>query len=291
MKIIPFAKNLTRLCRLPIAFLTSFSALTGYLLGIDRSLNSALLVTGGVFFLAAGASALNQYQERHIDSFMERTRQRPLPARAVTSGQAFLIAAILIMTGLLLLSFPGNHLPRLLGVFALAWYNGVYTFLKRVTAFAAVPGAVVGMLPPAIGWAAAGSSLSDPRLWALCFFFFMWQVPHFWLQMLDHGAEYEEAGLPTFSTVFAQEQFARTTFIWICATAVSSLLLPLYGTIRSPLVYFLLLPASGIVIVTGSRLLISLTKHRVLSAFRTINVYLLIIMSLLSLESFFLRIP
>lgn len=290
MKIMPTVKILSRLCRLPIAFLTSCSALTGHLLAADRSLSSALLLTGGVFLLAGGASALNQSQERHFDALMERTRQRPLPAGEVTFAQAVLFAAILIANGLLLLSLLGTALPFLLGVFSIIWYNGVYTRLKRITAFAAIPGAVVGMLPPAIGWTAAGASLSDPRLGVLCFLFFMWQVPHFWLQVLDHGGEYEQAGFPSFSRVFLKEQFARATFIWICATAVSTLLLPLYGTVRSPLVYFLLLPVSGLVIATGSRLLTSLTKQRVLSAFRTINAYIFIVMSLLSLDAFFSRV-
>ena len=63
-------------------------------------------------------------------------------------------------------------------------YNGVYTPLKRVSAFAAIPGGVVGSLPPVIGWAAGGGSVTDARILAVAFFFFVWQVPHFWSRIV-----------------------------------------------------------------------------------------------------------
>ena len=127
---------------------------------------------------------------------------------------------------------------------AVLWYNGPYTWLKKHSAFAAIPGALVGAIPPAIGWIAGGGSLLDPRLAVLSFFFFMWQVPHFFIHFLAFGGEYEAAGLPSLTAVFSRAQLARLTFKWIIATAVSLQLLIFCGLLGSPLVRISLIAIS-----------------------------------------------
>jgi protoheme IX farnesyltransferase len=285
-------KRAIGLYRLPIALFTAYSAITGFLLGPRPSFATGIMTAMAVLILAAGASALNQYQDRNFDARMERTRRRPLPSGLVTGREVLFAAGLSIATGLALLALVAGTGPFLLGVLALGWYNGVYTLLKRSTAFAAVPGAVVGMIPPAIGWSAAGGALADPRLFVLCFLFFMWQVPHFWLQVLHHGEEYEHAGLPTLIGLLSRPQIARITFAWISAAAASGMLLPLYGAMSSPLLYFpLLLPGAAWTVLKGRRLLSKEgTQAMTLSAFRTINAYLLLVMSLLTTDSLLFRI-
>ncbi len=278
-----FLKNLSTLCRLPIALMTGFSAFAGCLLAGRQSPLFAFMVSLGVLLLAAGASALNQYQEREIDSRMDRTRHRPLPSGEISPAHALVIALLLIGAGLALLSAFGTT-PILLGIFAITWYNGLYTWLKPMTAFAAVPGGLVGMIPPAIGWSAAQGMLSDPRLLAVCFFFFFWQVPHFWLQLLDHGGEYDRAGLPSLTGKLGRPAVCRLTYTWTIAAVVSALLLPLYGVVSSPGMYLVLVPAAVIVGAACFRLLHSWTRSRTLSAFRLINGYLLLVLSLLVIE-------
>ncbi len=165
-----------RLCRFPIAVYAAFSALAGYLLESPASFSNGLVAAVSVFVLSAGASALNQWQEQDVDARMDRTKQRPLPSGALSPIQAHAFALMLIFCGLALLSLLGKA-AFILGVSAAFCYNGVYTNLKRLTAFAAVPGALVGMIPPAIGWVAAGGGLSDPRLLILCFVFFCGRCP------------------------------------------------------------------------------------------------------------------
>ncbi len=282
-------KHISALCRLPIAVMTGLSAFAGCMLASSRPSLYALSVAAAVLVLAAGASALNQVQERDIDARMARTRNRPLPAGLISPAHALAVALVLMTAGSVMLAAFGTE-PLILGIIALVWYNGVYTPLKRITAFAAVPGGFVGMIPPAIGWCAAGGSISDPRLLAVGFFFFLWQVPHFWLQLLHHGEEYESAGLPSLTARLGKSAVCRLTHAWICAAAVSAFLLPLYGVMHSQRIYVLLVPAAAIVIVAGFRLLISLNSTRAHVAFRLINGYLLLVISLLSLEGL-LRMP
>ncbi len=292
MTVMTFLKQAARICRAPIAFFAAYAAATGYILAPQRSLPSALMISFAVAVLAAGASVLNQYQERHIDARMERTRHRPLPAGLIRPAHALSAAVALISAGLALLAFRGGPAPAILGTAAVLWYNGLYTHLKRLTAFAAVPGAVVGMIPPAIGWIAGGGTPADPRLVIVCLLFFMWQVPHFWLQVLHHGDEYERAGLPSLTKLLDKTQIARITFAWICSTAVGCLLLPLYGSLTSPLLYGPLLFTSIWVMVKSVKLVAAgNTPALPLAVFKQLNIFIFSVMSLLSVEKVLIHLP
>jgi protoheme IX farnesyltransferase len=88
-------------------------------------------------------------------------------------------------------------------------------------------------MPPVIGWSAAGGDLRDPALGALCLFFFLWQVPHFWLLMLGLGKEYEQAGLPSLQRTLSNPQITRLILTWSLALSVSSLTFPIFGIVES----------------------------------------------------------
>jgi protoheme IX farnesyltransferase len=288
----PSLKPYLTLCRVYLSLFAACSAATGYLLAPQHRVAGMLTPVAAVFFLACGASALNQYQERDIDARMERTRGRPLPAGVISPALGLSFSLVMMLAGLVLLVPSGGVQALVLGLLALFWYNGLYTGLKKVTAFAAVPGAAVGMVPPAIGWVSAGNELGDPRLLSVCFVFFLWQVPHFWLLLLRHGKEYEEAGLPSLTRVMTRPQLSRVTSVWIAAAAVSGLMLPLYGAITSPALSLALVPLAAWLVVTGSRL----AAGRALTAlspllFRKINVYIFVMMSLLALQGLVLTRP
>jgi heme o synthase len=275
---------LVRLTRAPIAFVATLSAATGYLVIAPR-LSSALFVTcGALFLLAAGALALNEWQDRAVDARMIRTQNRPLPTHSITPGTGLAIAVALIFSGSALLLIEG--VPALTGgLAAVALYNGLYTPLKRVTAFAAVPGALVGTLPPAIGWTVAGASHSDPRLLALAFFFFNWQVPHFWLLLLRRGEEYTAAGLPSLTQVLGRKALARLTFVWIANAALSAPLLAWFGLTHSPWIAMALILASGLLLREAIPLLRRQLPER--PPFGATNLFACAVMALLVADSIY----
>jgi protoheme IX farnesyltransferase len=238
-----------------------------------------LPATAGVFLLAAGAGALNQYQERDLDALMRRTAQRPLPSGRMRAGTALAIAIVLLALGTVCLA--SNPIAMLLGLCTVLWYNGVYTPLKRVSAFAAIPGGVVGAIPPMVGWTAAGGDPTDPRIIALAFFFFVWQVPHFWLLLLRIGDDYARAGLPTLTRVFTRRQLARIVYVWMSATAVSCLSLPMFG-VASPTWAFAALAVASLWL--GWHATTMVRSDGEVLAFHQINVYALFVITLLSLS-------
>ncbi len=268
-----------RLTKLPITLLSTFSAVTGYLV-MRRTLDPGVAtVCVGVLLIGMGTCALNQVQDRKIDALMERTRHRPIPSGAVHPAAALILSTFLMISGFLVLWLFHNLTSALIGLLAAAWYNGVYTYLKRRSAFAVVPGALIGALPPAIGWTAAGGSPADPPLLALCFVFFIWQVPHFWLLLFLFGDDYANAGLPALTKVFTPRQMAGLSFMWMLATAASALLLPVYGLTVSSWVALALAGCGLWLARAASKLLAKGAPLR--PAFRTINLYVLSIMTLL----------
>jgi protoheme IX farnesyltransferase len=172
-----------------------------------------------------------------------------------------------------------------LGFLNLVWYNGIYTPLKRKNALAIIPGSLVGALPPMVGWVAAGGSLADTQIFILAFFFFIWQIPHFWLLLLVFGKDYEQAGFPTLTQIFSMDQLARITFMWILATFVTSLLIPLFGIVNNVLIDFSLLFA-GLWLSWNSIKLLKSNKEKIWFrfAFQDINIFAILVVVLLSID-------
>lgn len=278
-----------RLCKIKISLFSAFSAATGSILsGAGLDANFIFMVTG-VLLLASGACALNQYQERHIDALMERTKSRPLPSGKISPREALSVSVILVLSGFLLLLGAAGFTASVLGASAVVWYNGVYTNLKRISAFAPIPGAVIGAIPPAIGWSAAGRNLFDPMLLALCVFFFIWQVPHFLFLSLSNAGDYKKAGLPTIGDIFSKGQIARINSVWILSMAVACLNLQLY-IISSHNVLNAGLLAACLFLFIGGLICIRRrsTQIHFNAAFNRINLYMLVSMLVLNGESLFL---
>ena len=190
-----------RLGKATISLPVALTGFLGYFLYRPQMDRNALLVASGVFLLAMGSSAINQIQERKLDAMMKRTSGRPIPAGILSLGQAVFLAALYTLTGTILLLLTGSPGATAIGLFALLWYTLVYTPLKRITAFAVLPGALIGALPPLIGWTAAGGVPWDLRIVSVAFLLFVGQMPHYWLLMLRVGEEFRKAGLPSITRV------------------------------------------------------------------------------------------
>jgi len=216
------------LLKYKVSIAVTFTAITGYVI-YTRSFDLRIfLLIIGVFSLAGGSSSLNEYQERNYDAIMPRTKDRPIPTGKVTPLQAFFISFFFIAIGLFVLYLSFGIVPALFGAFNVFWYNLVYTNLKRITAFAVVPGSLVGAVPAFIGWTAAGGYYLESTIVFIAFFLFIWQVPHFWLLMLKYGKEYEAAGFPIINNVITPVNLKRIIFTWIVATASVSIMIPLF---------------------------------------------------------------
>lgn len=240
MKISSFLKICLQLGKIRISLPIALSALTGYVMFAGQINSKGWLLATGVFFISMGSSALNHYQEYHIDAQMPRTKNRPIPSGRISPKGAFGVAISYFLYGSVILYFSQPILALILSCATLISYNFIYTPLKKVTAFAVVPGSVIGAIPPMIGWVAAGGLLSDPTILIVAAFFFIGQIPHFWLLLLLFGDQYKLAGLPSLNQVFSEAQIKRVTYTWTLTTIAAALLV-LFFVFSDRTIFFLLL--------------------------------------------------
>lgn len=237
-------KDYLSLTKLKIMIPVSLTGFTGYFVFDPHLSVRILLITTGILLLAISASVLNQIQEVKTDGIMERTRYRSLPGNRIKVQNAAIFFLIIFITGLIITFYAGNIKAVIIGLITIIWYNGVYTYCKRITAFAVVPGAITGALPPLIGWVAAGGGVWDKPVIFIGFLIFTAQIPHFWLLLLKYGSEYKKAGFPTLFDIFSRRQIYRLTFSWILGSVISALFLCYFGIIQNQLIIGILLVAS-----------------------------------------------
>ncbi len=280
-KVLPYLE----LAKVKITFAVMLTTMTGYLLarGFDTGM---ILPVLGIFLLAGGSAALNHFQERKTDAMMERTQTRPIPSGKISPSAAFVFSVTLAVAGTFMIIAGGGLPAALLGLLAMVWYNAIYTPLKKITPFAVIPGAVIGALPPLVGWVAAGGSLYDPRAMVIAFFFFIWQIPHFWLLQLKHGDDYEKAGFPTVMQKHGRRYILKITFIWTLATAISAMMLPVFNVVGSVFIAGGMFLSSFWLIYVFSRLLLKdQSGFNPTIYFIKINVFVLTMIIFLSVDS------
>uniref|UniRef100_F6ULH6 Protoheme IX farnesyltransferase, mitochondrial n=1 Tax=Ciona intestinalis TaxID=7719 RepID=F6ULH6_CIOIN len=116
-------------------------------------------VTIGTALCSCAANTLNQIAEVPYDAQMDRTKGRPLVKAVISPMHAFLFSVFSGTTGALCLYYGTNTVTTILGVSNILLYAGIYTSLKRKHWSNTWVGAVVGAIPPVMGWTAATGSL------------------------------------------------------------------------------------------------------------------------------------
>jgi protoheme IX farnesyltransferase len=233
-------KIIAELGKVRISLPIALSAYTGYALKTGMYDGQAMMLMFGVFLMSCSSGAINHLQEYKTDALMPRTKNRPIPSGKITPKGAFWVALAFFAYGafILISSFP--IIVFLTSFLTLLSYNAIYTPLKKVTAFAVVPGSLVGALPPYIGWFAGGGDWSDGTIFWVALFFFIGQIPHFWLLLLMFGKEYELAGFPSLHKVFNDNQIKRLSFTWILATIATAIVVSMVVLKGSVLQFFLI---------------------------------------------------
>lgn len=209
----------------------------------------AAFALAAIAALVGSANALNMAIEAPTDRLMTRAAGRPTVTGRLRRGWVGGISAAVAVTSLVTLGVGINPWTAILGATALVLYAAVYTPLKKRTAWAAVPGAVAGALPPLIGWTAGAGQPGVPGL-ALFTLLLVWQFPHLLVISLRHEQDYARAGLWVPSMVLGAERTRLWIFLSACCTVSIGIALGGLG-LAGPL-YLISSFAGGAVIMGGA---------------------------------------
>tara|TARA_B100000315_G_C14593089_1_gene597028 strand:+ start:6841 stop:7791 length:951 start_codon:yes stop_codon:yes gene_type:complete len=165
--------------------------------------------------VGAGASgAINMWYDRDIDSQMERTMDRPIPAGRMNPGNALWFGVVLSVFAVAAMAVWVNTMSAALLAGTIIYYVFIYTvWLKRRTPQNIVIGGGSGALPPMIGWAAVTGDVTF-NSFLLFAIIFMWTPPHFWALALFRSGDYEKAGVPMMPIVSGVSETKKQMLIY-----------------------------------------------------------------------------
>lgn len=151
---------LARLSKIKLTALVVSTTSAGFALAPGPFDWSCFLLTSlGTGLASCAANSINQFFEVPFDSNMNRTKNRPLVRGQISPLLAVSFATCCAVPGVALLTWGVNPLTGALGVFNIFLYTCCYTPLKRISIANTWVGAVVGAIPPVMGWTAATGSL------------------------------------------------------------------------------------------------------------------------------------
>ncbi|MGZ3750771.1 MAG: heme o synthase [Mucilaginibacter sp.] len=226
--------DFSKLIKFRLTFLVVFSASVTFLIGSKANAKThgvinwehwGMLIVGG-FLVTGAANCFNEIIEKDLDKLMKRTRDRPIPAGHMNTGQALILGLFMALGGTYLLGYL--NLPTgLLSVFSILLYAFAYTPLKRLSPIAVFVGAIPGALPPLIGYVAGYGSIDQVAV-IVFLIQFVWQFPHFWAIAWVLDDDYKLAGFRLLPTGKRDMTSAIITFICALILVPVSLLPTIY---------------------------------------------------------------
>jgi len=209
------------------------------------TVGQSFLIFMALLLASSGANGLTNYFDREIDSRMERTRHRALPAgRIYPPERALVVMAALSITGLILAWFlhPYAFVADLVGtVVAIIWR-------KRVTCVFP-QGMIASCAPVLMGWFAMKPAVSWEIL-LLCVLIALWLPSHIWSIMIAHRNDYSQAGITYFPINCSIKLVASILFFSSLLLYAASIGLYFIGEFG--LIYLVVANISGIMIVYSS---------------------------------------
>lgn len=222
----PLWRDYLELTKPRVVGLIVFTAVIGMFMARRELVDMSVLIFGtlGIWMAASGAAVINQLLDREADAQMTRTKHRPLIHGRVTVQQAYVFAALLALTSMVMLVVFTNVLTAVLTFVSLVGYAYIYTlFLKRATPQNIVIGGASGAAPPLLGWTAVTGAI-EPGGLILFLIIFVWTPPHFWALAIYRKDEYALVNIPMLPVTHGVEYTRLQILLYTILLALVTLL-------------------------------------------------------------------
>ncbi|KAL3982608.1 protoheme IX farnesyltransferase [Acanthocheilonema viteae] len=187
-------KSYLQLSKAKLTAMVTTTTINGFIMApVDLSLGPLVTCTVGTALLSASANTFNHLLETPYDAQMRRTQSRLLVVHRFSPFHAVAFALSTAVIGMATLWIGCNSLTAALGLLNAFLYAGVYTPMKRYSIGCTWVGAVVGAMPPLMGYAGATGSIQPASL-VLAALLYCWQFPHFNALSWNLRADYTRAG-------------------------------------------------------------------------------------------------
>lgn len=197
-------------------WLSSAGQATGWMI-LWTLLGTALVIMSG--------TCLNNYIDRDLDRYMDRTAKRALAAGTLNAKTVLGMGIGFAVVGSAILTFAVNPLTAVIGLIGLFDYVVIYTmWLKRTSTLSTIGGAISGAVPIVMGWTAFSNNL-EIGAWTLFLIMFLWQSPHTLALSIRRSEDYGKAGIPVLPVVKGFEVTKRHMMRWVAAMIPASLLI------------------------------------------------------------------
>jgi len=163
--------------------------------------NVFIVFTLGVFIMRSAGCVINDFADRKVDGFVERTKHRPLPSGRATSREAIILFLVLSLSAFLLV-LSQNWLTIQLSVVGLLLAFS-YPFMKR---FTHLPQLILGL---AFGWAipmayAAQANQIDNIVWILFSVNVLWTIAYDTMYAMVDRDDDLKIGIKSTAILFAE---------------------------------------------------------------------------------------
>ncbi|MDQ4066395.1 MAG: heme o synthase [Thermoproteota archaeon] len=232
-----------------------------------------------------GASALNHYYDRDIDSMMPRTAKRPIPDGRLPAKSVFAYGFTLCILSIVLAFFTLNPVATAMIAIGILFYVIIYTaWLKRSNASNIVIGGFAGSAASMAGWATATGSI-DLLGFLVGWLVFMWTPPHFWCLAIKAREEYASVHVPMLPVLIGNQRTASYIMINTAILLPYSLALAFFGL---GLLYTTVAAVSGsLMLAYHYKLTKSPTPEFAWKAYKVTAPYLVVIFIALALDALF----
>ncbi|ABM05152.1 4-hydroxybenzoate octaprenyltransferase [Psychromonas ingrahamii 37] len=180
-----------------------------------------IVFSAGVFLMRSAGCVINDFADRNIDGFVERTKHRPLPSGRATSTEAIILFFILAIVSFLLV-LTQNSLTIQLS-FAGLLLAFAYPFMKR---FTQLPQLVLGL---AFSWSipmafAAQANALPAVVWIIFAVNIIWTIAYDTLYAMVDREDDLKIGVKSTAILFASNDKIIIALLQLTSLILLSLL-------------------------------------------------------------------